>query len=74
MNNFEELVKESVRLRAQLEELVRAQSPAPATQAPASESDAETQAILDKPIGTWTQSEKARIHSEISSVLRDMGR
>jgi hypothetical protein len=72
---LDELLAESLRVRKQIEEMVRSQqSPAPATQAPASALDSETTAILDKPIGNWSQNDKDKIRSEINGVLRGMGR
>jgi hypothetical protein len=67
---LDELLAESLRLRAQLEEMMR--TPAPATQAPTSGFDSE--ALLRKPTGDLTTAEREHLRGEVNSVLRDMGR
>ena len=68
--NLAELLAESLRLRAQLEDMMR--TPAPATQAPASGFDSEQ--LLRKPTGDLSTAELAHLRSEVNSVLKDLGR
>jgi hypothetical protein len=66
-----ELLAESLRLRAQLEDMMR--TPAATTQAPAS-GLLDSEAIFQKPVGTWTQLEKDHVRGEVTTVLRDLSR
>ena len=75
MTFLSELLAESLRIRTALEDLMRApaKAPATATQAPAS-GLLDSEAIFQKPVGTWTQLEKDHVRGEVTTVLRDLSR
>lgn len=70
---LEELIQAGKALQVQIEEMIRTQqaptgATAPSTQAPAS----GCEAILQRPIGTWTQADRDLVRGEVNSVLRDL--